>query len=254
MLDPLHQFVIKPIFSIDAAGFDLSFTNSSLSILLAILVMFAVFSIWTKTGKLIPSRMQALGELSYIFIADMIRDNVGSQGIKYFPFVFSIFLSVFLGNMLGMIPYAFTFTSHIIVTFTLAMIVFLFVTILGFVKHGWKFFSLFAPAGLPTYLTPLLVPIELISYLSRPITLAVRLFANMVAGHAMMKVFAGFSAMLIGFAVAQDGFASMVGVFSIIPLSLNIIMTGFEIIVAALQAYVFTILTCVYLNDAIHLH
>jgi F-type H+-transporting ATPase subunit a len=254
MLDPLHQFIIKPIFSFSAFGFDLSFTNSSLSILLVVLTMLAVFSIWTKVGTLIPTRMQALGELSYIFIADMIRDNVGSSGIKYFPFVFSIFLSVLLGNLMGMIPYAFTSTSHIIVTFTLAMVVFLFVTILGLVKHGWKFFSLFAPAGLPAYLMPLLIPVELISYLSRPITMAVRLFANMVAGHAMMKVFAGFATMVIGFAAAQSGFTSTVGIFSIIPISMNVIMTGFEIVVATLQAYVFTILTCVYLNDAIHLH
>jgi F-type H+-transporting ATPase subunit a len=240
MLDPLHQFVIQPILNINIAGLDLSFTNSSLSILAVFIVMYTLFSIGIRNKRLIPDRMQAIGELSYSFIAGMIDGNVGSKGQKYFPFVFSIFFFVLLGNLLGMVPGMFTCTSHIIVTFTLATIVFLFVTILGFILHGLTFFTLFVPKGLPIYLAPLLIPIELISYLSRPVSLAIRLFANMMAGHTMMKVFAGFAAML--------------GIYGIAPIAVNVILTGFEIVIAILQAYVFTILTCVYLNDAVHLH
>ncbi|GHT97274.1 ATP synthase subunit a [Alphaproteobacteria bacterium] len=239
-MDPLHQFVITPIFNIKVADIDLSFTNSSFSVLVAVVLIFFLFSIGIREKRLVPDRMQALGEMSYNLIAGLIDDNVGSKGQKYFPFVFSVFFFVLFGNLVGMIPYMFTFTSHIIVTFTLAMIVFLFVTILGFVKHGAKFFGILAPKGLPPFLFPLLVPIELISYLSRPVSLAVRLFANMMAGHTMMKVFAGFAVML--------------GAFGIAPILVNALLTGFEIVIAILQAYVFTILTCVYLNDAIHLH
>ena len=240
MLDPLHQFVIDPIFKINIAGVDFSFTNSSFAALCAVLLMCMVFSIGIKNKKLIPNRMQAFVELSYSLIAEMIDSNIGNKGQKYFPFVFSVFFFVLLGNLLGMIPYMFAFTSHIIATFTIAMVVFLFVTILGFVLHGTKFLRRFAPRGLPVFLLPLLIPIELISYLSRPISLAVRLFANMMAGHTMIKIFAGFTAML--------------GILGFAPIAVNVILTGFEIVVSILQAYVFTILTCVYLNDAIHLH
>ena len=240
MPDPLHQFVIQPIFKINIAGLDLSFTNSSLSVLIAVLSVYALFSIGIGKKKLIPDRMQALVELSYELVAGMIDTNVGRKGLQYFPFVFSIFFFILFGNLIGMIPYAFTYTSHIIVTFTLAMIVFMFVTILGFIRHGIHYFSIFAPKGLPTFLLPLLAPIEMISYLSRPVSLAVRLFANMMAGHTMMKVFAGFAAML--------------GIWGIAPILVNVILTGFEIVIAILQSYVFTILTCVYLNDAVNLH
>jgi F-type H+-transporting ATPase subunit a len=240
MLDPLHQFVIHPIFRINVGGFDLSFTNSSLAVLLTTTLIISLFSMSVGAGKLVPGRMQAIGELAYTFIAEMIRENAGNRGMKYFPFVFSVFIFILFGNLLGMIPYMFTFTSHIIVTFTLAMIVFLVVTVIGLALHGMKFINLFIPKGLPAFLAPILLPIELISYLSRPISLAVRLFANMMAGHTMMKVFAGF--------------AAMTGLFGICPIFVNVILTGFEIVIAALQAYVFTILTCVYLNDAIHLH
>ncbi|MDR3179889.1 MAG: F0F1 ATP synthase subunit A [Holosporaceae bacterium] len=240
MLDPLHQFTIKPIFNIKIAGVDLSFTNSSFAVLVAVIIIYLLFSIGIRNKKLIPDRMQALSEITYYFIADLIDENIGSKGQKYFPFVFSIFLFVLFGNLVGMIPYMFTYTSHIIVTFTLAMIVFLFVTILGFVRHGLKFFRILAPGGVPKLLLPLLVPVELISYLSRPISLSIRLFANMVAGHTMMKVFAGFAVML--------------GVCGIAPVLVNIVLTGFEIAISILQAYIFTILTCVYLNDAIYLH
>ena len=240
MLDPLHQFVIQPIFKINVGNVDLSFTKSSFSVLVAVVSIYALFSMGIGQRRLVPNRLQALVELSYELVAGMIETNVGKKGLQYFPFVFSVFFFVLFGNLIGMIPYMFTYTSHIIVTFTLAMVVFLFVTILGFVKHGMKFFSIFAPKGLPVFLFPLLVPIEMISYLSRPVSLAVRLFANMMAGHTMMKVFAGFAAML--------------GVYGFAPILVNVILTGFEIVIAMLQAYVFTILTCVYLNDAVHLH
>ena len=240
MLDPLHQFAIHPIFKMEIGGIDLSFTNSSLAVLLAVIVVCAVYSISAKSARLVPNRMQAIGELSYSLVAGLIGSNVGTKGQKYFSFVFSIFLFVLFGNLVGMIPHVFTFTSHIIVTFVLAMVVFLFVTFLGIALHGWKFFTLFTPNGLPKFLWPLVVPIELISYLSRPISLSIRLFANMVAGHAMIKVFAGFVVML--------------GLWGIAPIAVNIVLTGFEIAIAALQAYIFTILTCIYLSDAINLH
>lgn len=244
MIDPLHQFEIIPIFNINIAGLDLSFTNSAFAISIAVLLIYSFFSLTLKNKRLVPNRAQALVEMSYNLIAELIDDNIGRRGQQYFPFVFSIFCFVLLGNLLGMVPGMFTFTSHIIATFTLAMTVFLFVTILGITIHGLNFFSLFVPHGLPKFLLPLIVPIELISYLSRPISLGVRLFANMMAGHTMMKVFAGFATML----------GAYFGLFSIAPILVNVILTGFEIVVAILQAYVFAILTCVYLNDAIHLH
>ena len=240
MLDPLQQFTIRPIFNMKISGIDLSFTNSSLSVLFAVIVTFVLCLISIRSKKLVPNRMQAIGELSYSLVAGLIDSNIGSKGQKYLPFVFSVFLFVLFGNLVGMIPHIFTFTSHIIATFTLAMVVFLFVTFLGIFLHGWKFFTLFTPTGLPKFLWPLVVPIELISYLSRPISLSIRLFANMVAGHAMIKVFAGFVVML--------------GLWEFIPILVNVALTGFEIIIAVLQAYIFTILTCIYLNDAINLH
>jgi F-type H+-transporting ATPase subunit a len=239
-MDPLHQFVISPIFRINAGTVDLSFTNSSLAVFASVALIYAFFRMGLKSKDLIPDRFRSLVEMSYELIANLISVNVGAKGHRYFPFVFSIFIFILVGNLLGMIPYMFTFTSHIIATFTLAMVVFLFVTLLGIYLHGFRFFTLFAPAGLPKFLLPLLVPIEMISYLSRPISLAVRLFANMMAGHTMIKVFAGFSVML--------------GALGIAPVAMNVILTGFEAVIAILQAYVFAILTCVYLNDAVHLH
>jgi F-type H+-transporting ATPase subunit a len=184
--------------------------------------------------------MQVAAEMGFSFINNLITDTAGKEGRKYFPLVFSLFMFILFGNLFGMIPYSFTFTSHIIVTFGLALAVFLFVTILGFVKHGLKFFSFFVIPGLPIYMLPLLIPIEVISYLSRPISLAVRLFANMLAGHTLLKVFAGF--------------VSALGFFGILPLVFIIALTGLEILIAFLQAYVFAILTCLYINDALHLH
>lgn len=240
MLNPLHQFEISPILKMSIAGIDVSFTNSSIAVVAAVVAICAFFLIGLRNKSLIPNRMQACVEVAYTFVAQLIDDNVGQKGLKYFPFVFSIFFFILLGNLLGMVPYMFTFTSHIIVTFTLAMVVFLFITVLGIALHGFRFFTLFAPKGLPKFLIPVIVPIELISYLSRPVSLSIRLFANMMAGHTMMKVFAGFAAML--------------GIMGVVPIAVNAILTGFETVIAVLQAYIFTILTCVYLNDAVHLH
>ena len=240
MIDPLHQFAISPVFKWSFCGVDLSFTNSSLAVLVAVVLVFVLFACGLKKDGMIPSRLQAFIEMMYELVAGMITGNAGKAGLKYFPFVFSIFFFVLLGNLLGMVPYMFTFTSHIIVTFTLAMIVFLFVTILGIVLHGFHFFSLFMPKGVSMFLAPILIPVEMISYMSRPISLSVRLFANMMAGHTMMKVFAGFVAML--------------GIFGVAPMAVNVVLTGFEVVISMLQAYIFTVLTCVYLSDAVHLH
>ena len=240
MIDPLHQFAVSPLVEIEVGGVDLSFTNSSFAVLVAVCLVYILFAYGLRKGGMIPNRIQAFIEMIYELVSGMITGNAGTAGLKYFPFVFSIFFFVLLGNLLGMVPYMFTFTSHIIVTFTLAMIVFLFVTILGIVLHGFRFFSLFMPKGVPLYLAPILVPVEMISYISRPISLSVRLFANMMAGHTMMKVFAGF--------------VTMLGVVGVAPMAVNAILTGLEIVISILQAYIFTVLTCVYLNDAVHLH
>jgi len=194
-----------------------------------------------RQRALVPERWQSMAELSYEFVANLLRDTVGNEGRKYFPFVFSLFMFILFGNMLGMIPYSFTFTSHVIVTFAMALTVFIGVTILGFVKHGFRFFSFFVPPGVSVVLWPLMIPIEIISYLSRPISLSVRLFANLTAGHTMLKVFAGFIISL-----------GIVG--GILPFAFVVALTGLELLIAFLQAYVFTILTCFYINDSIHLH
>ena len=237
---PLKQFEIDPISTIDVGGYNLSFTNSSFSMLLTVLVITLFLTLTVNTRSIIPSRMQLVSELMYNFIAQLLSDTVGDNGKKYFPFVFSLFMFVLIGNMVGMIPYQFTFTSHIVVTFALAAVVFIGVTILGFINHGIKFFSFFVIPGVPFYMHPLLIPIEVISYLSRPISLSVRLFANMLAGHTLLKVFAGFVVSM--------------SYFGIFPLAFIVALTGLEILIAFLQAYVFAILTCLYINDAYHLH
>ncbi|MDJ0893648.1 MAG: F0F1 ATP synthase subunit A [Alphaproteobacteria bacterium] len=238
---PLEQFTIKPLVEIDIGGLDLSFTNSSAMMVIAVLLAGMMLTLGTRGRALVPGRLQSVAELLYEFIANLIRDTVGSEGRKYFPIVFTLFMFILFGNMLGMIPYSFTFTSHIIVTFGMAIVVFLAVTVLGFVKHGAHFFSFFVPPGAPIALWPLLIPIEIISYLSRPVSLSVRLFANMLAGHTLLKVFAGFVVSL-----------GLVGGW--LPLSFIVALTGLELLIAFLQAYVFTILTCLYINDALHLH
>ena len=238
---PLEQFEITPFVHFEVGSVDLAFTNSSLAMVITTAVITLFLTLSVNTRSIIPSRVQLISELSYGFIAQLLKDTVGEQGRKYFPFVFTIFMFVLIGNMVGMLPYSFTFTSHIIVTFALAAVVFVGVTILGFAKHGMNFFSFFVIPGLPWYILPLLIPIEIISYLSRPISLSVRLFANMLAGHTLLKVFAGF--------VVTMPFYS-----GVLPLAFIVALTGLEILIAFLQAYVFAILTCLYINDALHLH
>jgi len=237
---PLEQFEITPFVDFEVAGVDLSFTNSSFAMVITVFTITLFLTLTVNTRSIIPSRMQLMSEMSYNFIAQLINDTVGDQGRKYFPFIFAIFMFVLIGNMVGMVPYSFTFTSHIIVTFALAALVFVGVTVLGFIKHGFHYFALLAPPGLPWYMLPILIPIELISYLSRPISLSVRLFANMLAGHTLLKVFAGFVLPL--------------GLAGVLPFAFIVALTGLEILIAFLQAYVFAILTCLYINDAIHLH
>lgn len=245
MIDPLHQFIVSPLIHLSLAGYDISFTNASLFMLLATVSSIALMLAVTASPQLIPGRIQFIGESLHRFVGQMIKDNVGEEGMPYLPYIMSVFLFILMGNTLGMIPYSFTFTSHIIVTFVLAMIVFIGVTILGFVRHGTHFFRLFCPEGTPVYIIPLLVPVEIMSYFTRPVSLSVRLFANMMAGHAMLKIFGGFVILLAGtslFPVAA------------LPFVVNLAVVGFEFLVAFLQAYVFTVLTCIYLNDAIHMH
>ena len=238
---PLEQFVWKPIVPAEIGGVDVSFSNSSLFMTITVVVATLFLVLGMRRSAIVPGRLQVAVELCYEFIAGLLRDTVGSEGRKYFPIVFTLFMFVLLGNLLGMVPYSFTFTSHIVVTFAMAIVIFIFVTILGFVKHGMHFFSFFAPPGTPAVMLPLLVPIEVISYLSRPISLSVRLFANMLAGHTLIKVIAGF-------------IPALGVIFGVLPLALVVALTGLEILIAFLQAYVFAILTCLYINDAIHLH
>ncbi len=238
---PLEQFAIKRLVPLDIGGIDASITNSAVFMIIAITLITLFLTLSMRRAQLVPSRWQSLAELSYEFIADMIRQNVGSEGRQYFPFIFSLFMFILFANLLGMIPYSFTVTSHIIVTFAFAAVVFIGVTIIGFVRHGVGFLKFFVPSGVPVALLPLIVVIEVLSYLTRPISLSVRLFANMMAGHTMLKVFGGFVVAL-----------GLLGGWA--PLAFVVALTGLEIGIAILQAYVFTILTCIYLNDAVHMH
>jgi F-type H+-transporting ATPase subunit a len=244
MMDPIHQFNIEKIFTIGhIGGQEINFTNSSAYMLVAV-VLTALLML--ATGRqLVPGRLQSVAELSYEFVANTIRSTAGSEGMKFFPFVFTIFMLVMVSNIVGIIPYTFTISSHIIVTAALAFLVFFTVLIYGFYKNGLRFFKLFVPSGIPIAILPLVVVIEIISFLSRPISHSVRLFANMLAGHITLKVFASFITML--------GAMGIVGVFgAALPLALVVALTALELLVAFLQAYVFTILTCIYINDAIH--
>ncbi len=240
--NPMQQFEVYKIGpDINLGGINLSFTNASLfmTISSALIILFLFFG--TKKKSLVPTKIQFIAESSYTFVAKMINDTAGSNAKSFFPFIFTLFMFVLFANMVGMFPYSFTVTSHIIVTFVLAAIVFVGVTILGFIKHGFKYLELFVPKGVPAILLPLIVIIEIISYLSRPVSLSVRLFANMMAGHTMLKVFGGFVISL-----------GLLGGW--LPLGFSVALTGLEILVAFLQAYVFAILTCIYLNDALNLH
>ena len=239
-LNPLEQFTIERWIPIHVGGIDASYTNSAALMTVAALLVTALVVLGTSRSALVPGRWQSVAELVYQFIADMIDENLGHEGRAYFPFVFTLFMFILLGNVLGLVPYSFTFTSHVIVTFALAITVFIGVTTIGIMKHGWHFLSLFVPAGVPLVLLVLLVPIELLSYFIRPFTLSIRLFANMLAGHTMLAIFAGF--------------AASVPLFGILPVGIDVLIYFLEILVAALQAYVFAILTCLYLRDALHLH
>jgi F-type H+-transporting ATPase subunit a len=242
---PIEQFEIKQIVPIEIAGLDVSFTNSSLFMVLAVLSATLLLTMSMSRRSMVPGRWQSVAELSYEFIADMIRSTAGSEGLRFFPLVFSLFMFVLFCNLLGMLPYSFTVTSHIIVTFALAALVITSVIIIGFAKNGLGFLRLFAPSGLPIFLLPVIIVIEVISFLTRPISLSVRLFANMLAGHTMLKVFGGFVVTLSG--------AGAVGIFaSIVPLFATVAITALEFLVAFLQAYIFAVLTCIYLNDALH--
>jgi F-type H+-transporting ATPase subunit a len=240
-IQPLHQFEIHRLIPIHIGGLDVSYTNSALLMTIIVALVTALLVLGTRRHALVPGRWQSLAEMSYEFVADMVDTNVGHGGREFFPFVFTLFMFILFANFLGMIPYSYIVTSQIVVTFALAAVVFIGVTIVGIVRHGFHFLRLFVPQGVPVVLLLLLVPIELLSYFIRPFTLAIRLFANMLAGHTMLAIFAGFA-------------ASIGIVFGILPLGIDILLIALEVLVAALQAYVFAILTCLYLSDAIHLH
>lgn len=245
MPDPIHQFEIKRFLELDLFGIDASFTNSALWMVIAA-VLISLLTISGMGGRaLVPTRLQSVAEISYEFIANMVRDIVGPAGMKFFPFVFTIFMFILFMNMLGMLPGAFTATSSIAVTAAFALLVFMTVIIVGFAKNGLGFLKLFVPPGIPKILLLLVVPIEIISFLSRPVSHSVRLFANMLAGHITLKVFGGFVTMLIGAGGAMTA-------VSIFPLSMALALTALEVLVAFLQAYVFAMLTCMYLHDALH--
>ncbi|GGE92082.1 F0F1 ATP synthase subunit A [Stappia taiwanensis] len=246
--DPIHQFQITKIVPIEMGGLDLSFTNSAL-FMVATTAVVSLFLIMSTSGRgLVPTRWQSMAEMSYEFVASTLRSSAGNEGMRFFPLVFSLFMFVLIANLIGMFPYFFTVTSHLIVTFALAMLVIGTVVLYGFAKHGMSFLKLFVPDGVPGALVPLVTLIEVISFLSRPVSLSVRLFANMLAGHITLKVFAGFVVSLI----AADGLGVMGPITAILPLVMAVALTGLEFLVAFLQAYVFTVLTCMYLNDALH--
>lgn len=248
-VDPIHQFQIIDLFPVAKIGnVEIAFTNSAAFMMLAVVGLTAFLVGATAKRSLVPSRLQSTAELSYEFVAGTVRSTAGAEGMKFFPFVFSIFMFVLTLNMLGLIPYAFTVTSHIIITAALAITVFLTVLIYGLWRHGLHFFNLFVPKGVPVYILPLIVAIEILSFVSRPISHSVRLFANMLAGHITLKVFAGFI-ILMGGSLGAIGWAG-----SVLPFAMIVVLFALETLVAFLQAYVFAILTCIYLNDALHMH
>ena len=244
-IDALSQFELSPVLGF--VGKAVGFSQANLFMVVAVLLTMGLLVYGMRQRAIVPGRLQSLAETAYEFVHELVTGQVGDEGKRFFPFVFALFMFVLFGNLLGMLPYAFTFTSHIAVTFALAMIVFVLITVVAISIHGMHFFSYFFPEGAPKVLAPLIIPVEVISYLSRPLSLSVRLFANMVAGHVMLKVFASFVVMMAG--------AGTVGVIGAAgPLALNVVLIGFELLVAFLQAYVFAILTCIYLHDSVHLH
>jgi F-type H+-transporting ATPase subunit a len=238
--NPLEQFEIQTLIPIRLGNLDISFTNSSAFMVLAVAAVAILMILAVRPRASIPGRWQILAELSYEFIARLVRDNIGKDGKPYFSLIFTIFMFVLFGNFLGMLPYSFTFTSHIAVTLSMALVIFVLVTIIAFFKHGIRFFSFFLPAGVPIFLAPLMIVIEVISYFTRPFSLSIRLFANMMAGHTLLKV--------------VGGFVFPLGILGFVPLAGLVAITGLEFLIAFLQAYIFTILTCIYINDAINLH
>src|SRR5437764_2662567 len=243
-MDPIHQFNIQKIFTIGHIGNqEIAFTNSSAYMLLAVAII-ALLMLATSRS-LVPGRLQSVAEISYEFVANTISSTAGKEGMKFFPLIFSLFMFVAVSNLVGIIPYTFTVASHLIVTAALALLVFFTVLIYGFYRNGLKFFKLFVPSGIPIFILPLVVFIEVFSFFLRPVSHSVRLFANMLAGHIALKVFASFVPLL-----AALGIAGYFG--AVLPLSMVIALTALELLVAFLQAYVFTILTCIYINDAIH--
>ncbi len=243
--DPMHQFEIIPLLDLQLAGYDVSFTNSTLWMSLAIGSILLLMGFAARKNALVPGRLQLLGEMIYGFVRDMVQQNIGDDGKKFVPFIFTLFMFVLFCNMFGMLPYSFTVTSHLIVTFALASLVFVLIILVGFAKNGFGFFKLFVPSGVPIVMLPLLIVIELISFLTRPVSLSVRLFGNMMAGHTMLKIFASF---VVGLSAA--GLIPL----AIAPFSIMIAFTALEFLIAALQAYVFAILTCIYINDVMHIH
>lgn len=249
--DPIHQFVIYDLFPIhigdEAAGtaINFSFTNSALFMAVTVVILTGFMVLSASRNAMVPSRFQLVGELAYGFVANMLRSSAGTEGMKFFPFVFSLFGFVLVGNLLGMFPYFFTTTSHIIVTAALAFLVISVVIIYGFFRHGLKFLKLFVPAGVPAYVLPIVVPIEIISFLSRPISLSVRLFGNILAGHITLKVFSGF-------VVSLGALGALGWLGAVLPLIMTVAITALELLVAVVQAYVFAVLTSMYLNDAVH--
>ena len=246
-VDPIHQFRIIDLFPIAKVGnTEIAFTNSAAFMLAAVVVITAFLVIGTARRGLVPSRLQSAAEIAYEFVATTVRSTAGAEGMRFFPFVFTLFMFILTVNFIGLIPYTFTVTSHIIVTAALAITVFLTVLIYGFIRHGLHFFNLFVPKGVPIYILPLIVFIEILSFISRPISHSVRLFANMLAGHITLQVFASFI-ILMGGAMGAIGWAG-----GVLPFAMIVVLMALEALVAFLQAYVFAILTCIYLNDAIH--
>ena len=245
-IDPIEQFQIKNLIPmLSMGGHEIAFTNSALYMLIVVVVVSALLIGATAPRAVVPGRLQSVAEISYEFVATTLRNSTGTAGMKFLPFVFTLFMFVLFANLIGLIPYSFTVTSQLIVTATLALLVFFIVVIYGFWRHGLRFLKLFVPSGVPWFFLPLIVPIEVLSFLSRPVSHSVRLFANMLAGHITLQVFAGFIIMLAG--------AGVLGWFgAVLPFIMVVMLTALELLVACLQAYVFAILTCIYLNDAIH--
>ena len=243
-IDPMHQFEVSKIVELKLFGADISFTNASLWMVIVVAVVSLITLIGTSSRSIVPGRLQAVAEMAYEFVANILTGVTGKEGMRFFPLVFSLFMFVLTANFLGLIPGSFTVTSQIIITAAFALLVIGTVIVAGVVNHGTHFLHLFVPSGLPAWLLPFIVLIEIISFLSRPISLALRLFGNMLAGHVALKLFGAFTVGLLG--------AGAASVFAPFPLITAVALTALEFLVAFLQAYVFTILTCVYLNDALH--